>query len=371
MTRRTLGEVSLGRDNLFDFLRFFLAALVIFSHSFAMLYQGYQSYDPLLHWTGQLAFGGWAVDGFFLISGFLITQSWERSKRPIDFAEKRVLRILPALVVVLLVTVFVIGPLATTLPLTTYFLSPRTYAYFGFMGTVNLHITDTLPGVFTHNPLGTRVNGSLWTIRCEAICYILVALLGLMQVYRRRVLVLLASVLAAVVMAVRWHHPLLGGFTDSFRVTVFFLWGMTFYLYRDRIPHSRVLLGLTLAGLVLADLAGVLTYVLPPLGGYALFYVAFSPAFGMQRFAKHGDFSYGLYLYAFPVQQLLVTHFRPLWNAGTLTIAAFVVAGACAVGSWHLVEKKWLKQKRSPSRPLPSEEPPEQSPAIVVAGQSG
>ncbi len=104
-------------------------------------------------------------------------------------------------------------------------------------------------------------------------------------------------------------------------------------------PLSRTLLLLSLAGIVVSDFVGLLPYTLPALGGYALFYAAFRPAFGLQRFAKHGDFSYGLYLYAFPIQQILVTYFRHDLNAGTLTLAAFLLALTCAVLSWHLRRK--------------------------------
>ena len=366
MTPKTFGTLSEGRDNNFDFLRFFLASLVIFSHSFAVLYSGLASYDPLLRWThGQAAFGGLAVDGFFLVSGFLITKSWVRSKTARDYFEKRALRILPALAVVLLVTVLVIGPLATTLPLGAYFRNPHTWTYLGFMGTVNLHRTDRLPGVFADNPLPWRVNGSLWTIRLEVICYLMVAALGALRVYRRPRAVLLLTALAAALLGAGSRLLGLGEFADSFRVLVFFLVGMTFYLYRDSVPHTRGLLLASLAGIGAAGLLGVLNYVLPVLGAYCLFYAAFSPRLGLTRFAKPGDFSYGLYLYAFPVQQLLVTHFRPYWTAGTLTLAAFAAAGLCAVLSWNLVEKPFLKKKPKPQMPLDMLAP---ASASVLAG---
>ena len=373
MIAKNFGQVSEGRDNNFDFLRFFFATLVIFSHSFAMLYNGtWYAYDPLLHWTrGQVAFGGGAVDGFFLISGFLITKSWERSRGVGDFTKKRALRILPALAVVLVATVFVLGPLATSLPLASYFHSSRAYAYFTFMGTRNLHLTDTLPGVFTHNPLADRVNGSLWTIRCEAICYIMVAVLGLLRCYRRPALMLLASVAAVIVTAIGARHlASLGEMEGSFHVLIYFLWGMTFYLYRDVIPFSRALLLASLVGMVVSDWIGVLPYTLPLLGAYALFYTAFRPAFGLQGFAKRGDFSYGLYLYAFPVQQLLVHYFQPALNAYTLFAAAFVIAGLCSVLSWHGVEKRWLRRKATPARVLTAEDSADGTREVAAVGQA-
>lgn len=373
MTFKNFGQLSAGRDNNFDFLRFFFASLVIFSHSFAMLYNGtLNAYDPLLRWThGQEAFGGTAVDGFFLISGFLITKSWDRSRSITDFAQKRILRILPALVAVLLVTVFFIGPLATRLPLASYFQSHETYRYFTFMGTRSLHLTDRLPGVFTQNPLQYRVNGSLWTIRCEAICYMLVAVAGLLGCYRLPFLVLLASVGAIVLAALGARHlAVLGEWSDSFRVLVYFLWGMTFYLYQNRILCSRILLGTCLVGLLISGLVGILPYTMPVLGAYVLFFAAFSPELKLHGFARHGDFSYGLYLYAFPVQQLLVSYFRPLWNAGTLTLAAFLIAGMCAVLSWHGVEKRWLRRKATSTRVFSPEDSADGTRPVAEAGQS-
>ncbi|MGI4790764.1 MAG: acyltransferase family protein [Janthinobacterium lividum] len=339
---RTLGDVSLGRKNNFDVLRFCLATLVIYSHSFALLFNGtLAAYDPLLRWThGQAAFGGIAVDSFFLISGFLITQSRQQSKSAADYAGKRIRRILPALIGILIVTVFIFGPLATELPLRSYFLSHSTWAYFGFLGTVSLHESDRLPGVFAHNPLPWRVNGSLWTIRCETIGYILVGMMGSRRVFRHPVSVLMMSAAALGMQCMMGH----GEFSDSLRVLVFFLWGLAFALYRDFIPYTRSLLLSSLAVLLLSELTGALSYTLPVLGGYALFYFAFCSRLGLQNFAKYGDFSYGLYLYAFPVQQMLVSQFPGRWNIMTLTLASLIIAGGCAILSWHLVEKRWLRR---------------------------
>ena len=145
---------------------------------------------------------------------------------------------------------------------------------------------------------------------------------------------------------------------------------MTFYLYRDVIPCSRALLLVCLAGAVASDLIGILLYTLPLLGAYGLFYTAFSPRLRLQSFAKHGDFSYGLYLYAFPIQQLLVSRFRPVWNAETLTLAAFLLAGLCAVLSWHGVEKRWLRRKANPPRVLSSRDDADATREAAVAGQA-
>ena len=114
---------------------------------------------------------------FFAMSGFLIAKSWSDLPRLVPFAVKRALRILPALVVAVSVTVFVIGPLFTTLPLTSYFSDPVTWLY---LVRCSLLITffGTLPGVFEDNPYPDAVNGSLWTLPVEACCYAMAAALG-------------------------------------------------------------------------------------------------------------------------------------------------------------------------------------------------
>lgn len=338
-------DFSEGRENNFDFLRFFFASLVIFAHSYAVLYNGSElGYDPFVRYSrSQIGLGGMAVNGFFLISGFLITRSWIYSKGTADYARKRALRILPALVVVLLLTVFVLGPIATN-DRSGYFHNPATYRYLGFMLTTHLHATDQLPGVFQANPLPGRVNGSLWTIRCEAICYILVALLGLWGAYRRRVSVLVLA-LAAMVMVAFMNS--LGEFADSFRVSTYFLVGMAFYLYRDRIPYDRKWLIGILSLVAVSLYFHFLSIVSTITGAYLLFYFAFNPKIPLHHFARHGDLSYGIYLYAFPIEQLLVAFYRHSLNIYSLTAATFALAAACAALSWRFIERPALMLKGS------------------------
>ncbi len=350
----TFGQVSNGRENNFDFLRFFFASMVIVAHSYALLYNGtLDGYDPLVRFTyGQIGMGGLAVDGFFLISGFLITRSWMNSKAPGEYVRKRGLRILPALIVVILFSMFVVGPLATRLPISAYFHNSATYRYFGFMLNSSLGAVDRLPGVFLHNPLPERVNGPLWTIRQELVCYAVVAFLGLLGMYRRTLLVL-ALAAAAFYLDVRGGHGLLGsgGIHDFFHLVTYFFVGMLIYLYRYILPYTGKLVLAAVGIIIAATLIGRLPLVLPVCGAYVLFYVAFSNRIKLHKFANNGDFSYGMYLYAFPLQQLLVSRFQPLFNAYTLSVASLCVSMVAAVGSWHLVERPFLRRKVRSARP--------------------
>ena len=186
---RTLAQASLGRENNLDFLRFFLAALVVFSHSFAL--PGYEHWEPIRFLTrGQIDGGSLAVDAFFIVSGFLVTQSWQRSKGLDDYLKKRILRIYPGFVIVTLLCALVVGPLGAANPAAYWqALNPARFMY----NTAQLQFF--LPPVFTHLNYHSA-NGSLWTIRNEFLCYLMVALVGLNGLYRRRGMILTLFIIA-------------------------------------------------------------------------------------------------------------------------------------------------------------------------------
>ncbi|MGO8674092.1 MAG: acyltransferase family protein [Capsulimonadaceae bacterium] len=351
------GDVGQGRYNNFDFLRFFFATSVIFSHSFAFLYNHTMAaYDPLLKLTNQTAFGGGAVDSFFLISGFLVAQSWSYSPHLGDFARKRALRILPGLIVVLAFCVFVVGPLAVH-NRGAYFHNPASYRYLGLMFTKDLETSDRLPGVFVHNPEENRVDGSLWTIRYEMLCYVMVALIGLAALKTRAWLTTAVFATTMGGLMLPWVNLAFGGKVHNLlHLVAYFTVGMLFFELRKRIPYSGVLFALSIALLVVACHFGVLAIVMPVLWGYALFYMAFSKALPLQRWGRFGDFSYGLYLYACPIGQLLVTYYRSSFNAYSLFAATFGITLALAIMSWHLVEHPFLKLKRKTATDNPRKE---------------
>ena len=157
----------MSKNNNFDLLRLFGAALVVYGHSY-----------PL---TGAAAPGFAAnpvgtigVKIFFVVSGYLVAQSWVRDSHLVRFAVRRGLRIFPALTVVVLVSVFFLGPVFTSLPLDEYFPHPLTSAY---LRNIVLYISYALPGVFEHNTYPAAVNGSLWSLPAEFAMYLLTPLI--------------------------------------------------------------------------------------------------------------------------------------------------------------------------------------------------
>lgn len=330
------------RANNLDFLRLFFAVLVLYSHSYS-LYYGYEC-DPLMRWThGQISFGQLAVNGFFSISGYLITISWLRSQGLWDFAVRRALRIYPGFIAALLVGMLVVGPLSGV-DLHAYFHDKWTYRYLSMIFLTYLQ----LPGTFPRNPVPQEVNGSLWTIRYEIVCYMLVAALGVVKLLRREAVIPLWIVVMAAWAILRAHATQLvfiGAPSQLPRLTAFFVSGMIFALWQDKIRYSG-LGALACAGLlIVANYFRLLWYVLPLLQTYIVFFISFDNRIRLQNTGRYGDFSYGAYLFAFPIQQLLICYFRPELEPLTLFVAALPLTLIAAFLSWRLVEKPALSLK--------------------------
>jgi peptidoglycan/LPS O-acetylase OafA/YrhL len=354
MSRLTFQVVGDSRDNNFDFLRFLMASMVIYAHSFAVLYNGtLKGNDPLNRLTKwQVGYGGLAVQCFFLMSGYLVTRSWFYSSGWRDYARKRILRILPGLIATLLFCVFVIGPLASSLSTPAYFTNLKTYRFLGILFFVHIKANDRLPGVFTQNPMPGSVNGPLWSIRYEAICYVLVAVLGLLGTYRKpaRVIALCAVCFAVSVLnRIGVFH--MGEFDQFPNLATYFLLGALCYLFRERVPYSHGLFALSVLALVVSASFGLLPYVQPLFAAYALFYVAFSRGLRLLHFARFGDLSYGVYIYGLPIQQILIEYFPGAFTANTHFLASLLVTCGCAALSWHYIELPFLRLKRKPQAP--------------------
>lgn len=344
----TIDNVCHGRDNNFDAIRFVAAAAVILSHAYP-LSLGTDRSEPLAVITrGQITLGWVAVAVFFVVSGFLITLSYERSQSLPRFVRARALRILPGLAAVTFVTVFAIGPVTTTLSLPAYLSDSRTYSF--LLSAVPLSINRVLPGVFTRNAFPNVVNGSLWTLEAETLCYAAVAILGFVKGLRPPVaLALLVGLMLMpyahlpdrVGLAWRWESDL--------ELARFFAAGMCLYLFRRWIPlNGRLAVAALLGAVLLALSARGLIPGLLIFGSYLVVWLAFNKRIDLSGFAqKKGDLSYGMYIYAFPIQQSVMlvggASVSPLINF----LVSFALVVPCAFASWHLVEQPALRLKNS------------------------
>ncbi len=336
--------------NNFDSLRLIFAVLVIFSHSFPLT-RGSNITEPLSVLTHQqINFGNISVWAFFVISGFLITQSWQRSPKVGKFLKRRIGRIYPGFAVAAIVTALVVVPIAAE-PGTYVPVSLQSFLF----NTLRLQIFESSP-VFVHNPGPFALNGSLWSVPYEFWCYLGVLSLGLVGLLRRRVVVvvLLALVIGLhLYMVIKGWNPsgaILGQIFGypPFWVTVlpFYLAGTIFQIYGGQKLLKAPYLAVAAVILIVSNfIPNGLVVTMPTCGAYLLMGLAYLPFLHPLNLGRFGDFSYGTYLYAFPIQQLLVQRavrahqeISP-WVLFAEAAPLTLIAGAL---SWHLVEKHFL-----------------------------
>ncbi len=343
-----LSEYAIGRDNNFTLLRFSAAMTVLFAHSVAVL--GLPPEREFFFKRLGFSLGEMGLDMLFVTSGFLVTASLVVRQDLIAYLWARILRVYPGLLVMLVLTVFVLGPALTTLPYGDYYASPMTWEYFRKCATLIGGVRYSLPGVFDNVPLKGEFNGSLWTMPVEVRMYLYLAAIYVALAFvpalrlkaMRIVLPLSAAALIAIVMSAR----LTGGAYNGANIRVFmFLYGSSLFVWRDRIPVGpRLLVGL-LAALALASFDKTLFFVvyaacLAPL----VLHLVYVPGGRIRRFNDWGDYSYGVYIYAFPVQQTLAFFFPAMSLAGMMASSA-VVSVAIAIVSWKLIEERALAMK--------------------------
>jgi peptidoglycan/LPS O-acetylase OafA/YrhL len=318
-----------------------LAASIIFWHAFVVSY-GAEFIFTTPGIVRAVVF--LLLPMFFALSGFLVAGSWERSKTLFAFLGLRVLRIAPALSAEVIISALLLGPAFTSLKLSQYFRDPEFHIYFlNIVGDIHFH----LPGVFLDNPIPNSVNLQLWTVPYELQCYIALAVLAILGVLTRPAWLLMVIVIAQVVFG---YH----GFTayiDPHRVTVggsllvlTFLFGVALYIFRNRLPYSHALgIGAILISLVLVYFPPT-RYLVGFPASYATVYLGLLNPKRLPLVFS-GDYSYGLYLYGFPLQQAVAV-FPPLRHWWINFGLAFVAAAVCAVISWWLLEKRVLTLRR-------------------------
>jgi len=353
-----LDTLADSRRNNLRIVRLVAASAVIFSHSYVVnLGIAALTIEPLGLLTG-VDCGELAVDIFFIASGFLVGRSLMRGRDPLDFALSRVLRIYPGLICAVLAMAFLLGPVVTELSAHAYFRDSTLYRFIAFDVTMfsPWRFTPKLPGTFAHLPYPGVVNASLWTLPWELWMY--VTLLGLYLVRglgRAYPLILCAIALAYVAMALHlWQmDPFLA---LAIRFLAFFHAGVAAYRYRDRISLSWPGLAGASAMMLVVGVATQSTLLLPLWLAYAVLFVAYYPPLVVERWCDGPDYSYGVYIYAYAVQQTLVWYFGPMAVFPSFLLA-WGLTMPLAMLSWHFVEepalalKARLRSRRAGDRP--------------------
>lgn len=339
-----LADLSLGRANNFNLLRFFAASLVILSHCAALAWGENPEY--LWNHFGNLETGGsLGVLIFFAVSGFLVVQSFVMRARLKYFAAARALRIYPGLIAAAIYAT-IIGAFATEWPLKNYLLDHQTRRFLIY-NSLAYPIQFNLPGVFEHNPLKSGVNGSLWTLPLEIQMYIVVAAIGLMSLFKSREVYncFFAAFLLVAASVKSDALPLIAKHPEAPRLAIAFLCGAFFFMNREHIRISLPLAALLVAFIVwghtrIPDIR--MLYI--PAVCYIVLVLAYHPKLYFAPYTRLGDYSYGLYIYAFPTQQL-ISYYHPGIRQYQLFLLAYPCVLAVAVLSWHFIEKPALRHK--------------------------
>lgn len=339
-----LGDLTDGRDNNFQLIRFLAAAAVILFHCYALTDRWTD--EPLWRLAPELNLSVLGVGAFFVVSGFLVTRSWLERGRLVPFVAARALRIYPALLVATLLTI-ALAAWSSPVDWRAFLADGRTLDYAWRTATASGFVVG-LPGAFAANPYRDAVNGSLWTLPIEVRLYAAVALVGVVGLLGRRwawagVAVALLALFAA---RPEWF-PLVPNDKGTRSLALLFGLGSVAYVWRHAIPVSIPALAAVVA-LVAINPWGIGRGALfPLLLAYTVLATAYHPRLRWRAFNRLGDYSYGLYVFSFPIQQLLVAKLgAPVASSpGLLFALAFPLTLAAAALSWHAVEQPALRHK--------------------------
>ena len=322
--------------NNFDALRLIAAWSVLFSHQFPV------TATAAPDWMNVPMVGGAAVMTFFVISGYLVSLSWWSQPQFFAFAAKRALRIWPALIVVVLLCMLALGAGFTSLPSDAYFQQAGTWAY---LRNIALDIQYTLPGVFANHPIVHTLNGSLWTIPIEVGCYVVLAIAGLFGLLKSRKIWAALCAAYLVWFLSSMTMDLTGSMHHAWEFPAYFAFGSLIAAFHTQFLQHRW------ACTAVATIVAVAAYALGfKYSALLLFLPSLLIAIGtlstpvLSRAGRFGDVSYGVYLYAFPIQQSVYALWPGLGFASSLALVTVLSLLAGWI-SWRCVEAPALRLK--------------------------
>ena len=287
------------------------------------------------------------VPMFFALSGFLVTGSAFRAKRVLPFLALRFFRIFPALLVEVTLSAIIIGAVFSSLSPSEYYASRGFWTYFGNIIGI---LQWVLPGVqFSGSQITHLINGNLWTLPSEFRSYLIAALLMFIGVFFNRAvyssIFLVVTVVLLVLNSFFDYQVTLAKLPGDVNVYYFFV-GSLFYVWRDKIPYSLWLFTPCVVLTYFLMFSTRTVYWYPALLVYITVFIGLT-SFPKNRFLQSGDYSYGIYLYGFPISQAMVAAIPALrGNLLGLATTATIVTGLCAFLSWHLIEKRFLRLRK-------------------------
>lgn len=335
MNKKVSNIIEKGNNNL-DIIRLFAALSVVTYHSFAINPE-WGLYDPTKSLFGHTSTGGVAVKIFFFISGLLVTNSLLTKKSPIEFIVSRALRIFPGLIFVTSISALLIGLVISSMSPGEYLSQNDTYTY--IIDNIMMNTKYFLPGVSFDNAYG--INGSLWTIRYEVAAYIVLLVVFLFSLMRNKVIASFVCLFIMLEPITPFKGVLFASSDDSaiFLLAPCFALGSFFAINKDWItstlilPFALLLVSICTKSVTLSPLLFCFSLCLLALHISSIKYIV--------NLRLKDDISYGVYLWGFPIQQILHKYF----SSGPIVGIAESIIISCAMGfvSWKLIEKPCIK----------------------------
>ncbi|MGC9337720.1 MAG: acyltransferase family protein [Candidatus Cloacimonadia bacterium] len=353
---KTISDVYKKSNNFFYSIRFILATLVIYSHSPMLLDR---SKDIIAEFTG-ISLGFVSVKAFFVISGFFITQSFTSSKTIWIYFLKRFLRIMPPLFITLFVMAFILGPLLSNLCLRDYFFStdsgsPFLYFinYLSFDLTGSSYDTYFIRDIFCNNP-SKVVNGSLWSLKFEFIMYtILPGIFLLFWLVRKRIIFLLILIVLSFLEFKQIHTGnFVGKIGHAYYISLivdcgyYFFSGVILYTFKDKIFMGLSILLVSIVCFISFTYIGYFNFALMFFLPYIII-ICLGILFKKDPLKRMGDFSYGIYVYAYPVQQIIIQFYKVDLTVFKLFYLSFIMTLIVSILSWHFLEKPSINLLRN------------------------
>lgn len=339
----------MNKNNNFDFLRFLFAVLVVISHAYPL--SGVHESEQWIYkiTNGQIICAQIGLSGFFVISGFFIFQSMQRSTSLFEYYKKRVLRLFPALFFLLLLTLILApfvyeGDVNILQNKAFYTYLPNNMSLYNFQSSIS--------GIFDTNHYHA-INGSLWSIRYEFFLYVGLSILFFLKNKKRLISILLivsflcSSILFQFFMARFSGSSILGmqGW-DILNLGNFFLFGSLLASFKfEQLKNKKTVLAVFVLIFLVSLYFNFYNEIKHVVLSIIILLVGYIPIKWIKDFRKIGDMSYGIYIYSFPVQQTLMYYF--MLNTKALIFYSLIISMFLGYLSWHLIEKKALKYKNS------------------------
>ncbi|MEM7193620.1 MAG: acyltransferase [Pseudomonadota bacterium] len=349
---RTISEYLHTKDNNFQLIRFGAATGVFVSHCFSLA--GFGA-------TGKPALLGFiSLNVFFVISGFLVTKSYLDRKNIGDYVRARVLRVYPALIIAVLFSTYFVGTAFSQLYPIDFLANPLVHLY-ALKNAILVwpDIPEELPGVFLDSNHSPTVNAPLWSLPYEIWCYALLAVFGCMfraKISPRWFFIFIGAAFFVFFSTFVFNYAgrtdeyaiILG--KDAFRLGAMFMLGVLMYGLNRHIPVSIWVAVIVVIGIAAAGLTSRLLFTAAFYGalGYLVLYFAYGIRGPVLAFNKLGDYSYGIYIFGYPIQQGL-EQVVPNLSLPAFFAISFSITVLLAIASWHIVERKALTLKRGPT----------------------